>query len=281
VKSIIATLEKLSRKAVFSISLFLVFILGISQYLMHGAINLDPVYILPVIISSWYGSKLSGIWVSLFSVLVLGVIEWGFWQGSLQITERLVFIGSHLATFLLAALIVTYFSITHRIEVDAADTDTLTGVHSVRSLQVELNNVLLRSKRYNRAFSLAYIDIDNFKKINDLHGHSTGDNLLKEVANCLVSSLRVTDIIARIGGDEYVCVLQETGQEEARSAFAKVIDLLDKKMKIHGWPVSFSVGVVTFQKLPEDINAAMTIADKLMYSVKNDKKNAVAYQVYQ
>ncbi|MEJ2440891.1 MAG: diguanylate cyclase [Gammaproteobacteria bacterium] len=173
-KSIIATLEKLSRKAVFSISLFLVFILGISQYLMHGAINLDPVYILPVIISSWYGSKLSGIWVSLFSVLVLGVIEWGFWQGSLQITERLVFIGSHLATFLLAALIVTYFSITHRIEVDAADTDTLTGVHSVRSLQVELNNVLLRSKRYNRAFSLAYIDIDNFKKINDLHGHSTG-----------------------------------------------------------------------------------------------------------
>jgi hypothetical protein len=82
-----------------------------------------------------------------FFCIEFGVIEWVFWQGSLQITERIAIIGTHLATFLLAALIVTYCSITHRIEVDAADTDTLTGVHSVRSLQVELNNVLLRSKK--------------------------------------------------------------------------------------------------------------------------------------
>jgi diguanylate cyclase (GGDEF)-like protein len=201
---------------------------------MRGAINLDTVYILPVIISSWYGSKLSGIWVSLCSVQVWGVLECVFLHGSKQITERLVFIGSHLTTVLLAALIVTHFSITHRIEVDAADTDTLTGVHSVRSMQVKLNNVLLRSKRYNRIFSLAYIDIDNIKKINDLHGYATGDKSLKGVAGYLVSSLRVTDITARIGGDEFVCLLQETGYEEAKFAFAKVIDLLDKRMKMHG-----------------------------------------------
>lgn len=96
-----------------------------------------------------------------------------------------------------------------------------------------------------------------------------------------VSSLRATDVIARLGGDEYACLLPETKQEEAKSAFLKASDLLNERMKKHKWEVSFSIGVVTFENLPEDIKEAIDITDKLMYSVKNVDKDNVAYQVYQ
>lgn len=94
-------------------------------------------------------------------------------------------------------------------------------------------------------------------------------------------SLRATDVVARLGGDEYVCLLPETKQEEAMAAFVKASVLLKKRMKKHKWVVSFSIGVVSFEKMPDDIKEAIDIADRLMYSVKNNKKGNIAYQVYQ
>ncbi len=75
--------------------------------------------------------------------------------------------------------------------------------------------------------------------------------------------------------------MPETKQDEAKAAFFKAIDLLKEKMRKYNWAVSFSVGVVSFEKVPDDIKEAIEIADKLMYSVKNNKKGNVAYQVYQ
>ena len=181
---------------------------------------------------------------------------------------------------MLLAIFIINLRDVHRIEVYAADTDNLTGVHNARSFYAELASEMLRSKRYDHVFSLAYIDVDNFKRINDSLGHAEGDKLLKEVADCLLSSLRATDVIARLGGDEYACLLPETGQEEAKSAFFKATELLNKRMKKNSWDVSFSIGVMTFEDLPEDIKEAINLTDKLMYSVKNINKDNVAYQVY-
>ena len=103
---------------------------------------------------------------------------------------------------------------------------------------------------------------------------------MQEVAFCLVKSLRVTDVAARLGGDEFACLLPETNQADAKSAFLKATALLKKRMQKYKWNVSFSIGVVTFENLPEDIKEAIGIADKVMYSVKNDDKDNVAYKVY-
>ena len=167
----------------------------------------------------------------------------------------------------------------HRVEVVAADTDNLTGLHNPRSFYVELANELLRSKRFKRIFSLAYMDVDNFKNINDSLGHSIGDELLVEVAKCLKSSLRATDTISRLGGDEFVCLLPETEDKDVKNLFSKVKKLLSERMQSHSWPVGFSVGVVTFETLPADVKQAISVADDLMYSVKKDNKNNTVYKV--
>ena len=279
-KTIFSILENRTPKTITSLSFVFIAILGAAQCIVGETVNIAPLYLFPPLLSSWYGSKTTGLLSALLSALVFVSIEAAFSRVSLAFYELLLLSAPYLIAYLLLAVLILNFRNVHRIEVLAADTDNLTGVHSARSFYAELANEMLRSKRYDHVFSLAYIDIDNFKNINDSLGHTSGDRLLQEVADCLISSLRATDVIARLGGDEYACLLPETDQEEAKSAFLKAADLLTKRMKKHKWDVSFSMGVVTFENLPEDIKEAIDITDTLMYSVKNADKDNVAYQVY-
>lgn len=244
------------------------------------AVSLEPLFVLPVLFVSWYGTSRSGISLAVLSSLML-VFSKEMASTSIFTIEHIVLSGFvHALAYSFLAILITNFRSVHRVEVTAADTDNLTGIHNSRSFYAALAIELLRSNRYKHIFSLAYIDIDNFKYINDSLGHSIGDKLLIEVANCLESSLRKTDIVARIGGDEYVCLLPETEQEEAKHAFIKVRKVLEEHMKANNWSVSFSIGLVTFETLPDDIQEAMKIADDLMYMVKNDIKDDIAYNVW-
>ena len=279
-KTIFSILENRAPKTITKLSFVLIFVLGAVQFILGKTINIAPFYVFPLLFSSWYGSRTTGMLSAVMSVLVYVIIEAAFSRVSPTLNALLLVTAPYLAAYLLLAILIINFRNVHRTEVVAADTDNLTGIYNARSFYAELANELLRSKRYDHAFSLAYLDIDNFKSINDSLGHTAGDKLLKEVANCLVSSLRATDVVARLGGDEYACLLPETNQEEAKLAFLKTADLLKRRMAKNKWDVSFSIGVVTFENLPEDIKEAIDIADKVMYSVKNDDKDNVAYKVY-
>lgn len=279
-KTIFSILEKRAPKTITELSLVLILVLGVVHYVLGETVTIAPLYIFPTLFSSWYGSKTTGMVSAFLSTLVFVVLETAFNRVVPAFYELLFFSAPYLAAYMLLAVLIINFRDVHRMEVYAADTDNLTGLHSARSFYAELANELLRSKRYDHPFSLAYLDVDNFKSINDSLGHAAGDKLLKEVANCLISSLRATDVIARLGGDEYACLLPETNQEKARLAFLKTVDLLKRRMAKNKWNVSFSIGVMTFENLPEDMKEAIDLADKLMYSVKNDHKDNVAYQVY-
>jgi len=279
-KTIFSILEKRVPKTITKLSFVSILVLGILQFLFGGTVTIAPLYIFPTLFSSWYGSGINGMVSAFLSTLVFVVIETASNRVLPAFCELLLFSAPYLASYMLLAILIINFRDVHRIEAHAADTDNLTGIHNARSFYAELANELLRSKRYDHVFSLAYLDVDNFKSINDALGHTAGDKLLKEVANCLVSSLRATDVIARLGGDEYTCLLPETNQEEAKLAFLKTADLLKRRMTKNRWNVSFSIGVITFENLPEDIKEAIDLADTLMYSVKNDNKDNVAYQVY-
>ncbi len=235
-------------------------------------------YVFPVTIASWYGSKKSGVLLALLSSALLVLIK--IWHEGFHAIMLLSYALPCAISLSILAILVTNFRNVHRVESIAADTDNLTNAYNSRGFYVELANELIRSSRYEHIFSLAYIDIDNFKMINDSHGHSAGDQLLIEVATILKESLRATDTIARIGGDEFACLLPETGQEEAKAAFSKASKLLKKRMNKNNWPVTFSVGMVTFETIPEDIKEAMKVADELMYSVKNSEKNNVSYKIW-
>ena len=166
-------------------------------------IFLELFYFFPITLVSWYGSRKSGVLLSLVSSLLLLLID-AFQTGFYPI--KIVAYGLPCAISLSAlAVLVTNFRDVHRVESTAADTDKLTSIGNSRGFYAELANELLRSVRYEHIFSLAYIDIDNFKFINDSKGHAEGDKLLIEVANCLKDALRETDAIARLGGGR-ICV---------------------------------------------------------------------------
>jgi diguanylate cyclase (GGDEF)-like protein len=226
-----------------------------------------------------YGGSKAGATIAIFTAISLLVTNRAL--SSFYIINISPVYDSLVALFvyLFIGIIVTNFRKVHRVEAVAADTDSLTGVYSSRRFYAELAKEIVRSKRYGHAFSLAYIDVDNFKQINDTLGHSIGDNLLIQLSKCLLESLRATDVVARIGGDEFVCILPEAEQIHAKSALLKAEKALKYSMEKHDWDVSISIGVVTFETLPDNVREDIKLADELMYEVKNNGKNNIAYRV--
>jgi len=122
-----------------------------------------------------------------------------------------------------------------------------------------------------------YLDLDQFKIVNDTCGHSAGDELLKQISDLLTSKIRDIDTLARLGGDEFAVLLTETNYTAANTAFQHALQRLQDAMQAHNWPVTFSVGMVTFEHIPQSPREMITIVDDLMYGVKKRQKNALSH----
>lgn len=123
--------------------------------------------------------------------------------------------------------------------------------------------------RYGRPFTLAYIDLDNFKMVNDSSGHAAGDQVLRVVVDTLKRNIRGSDVIARLGRDEFAVLFLESGKQNVRIIVEKLAGCVDHAMKKNGWPVTFSIGAMTFGRdFPRDLQEMITAADRLMYEAK-------------
>jgi diguanylate cyclase (GGDEF)-like protein len=126
---------------------------------------------------------------------------------------------------------------------------------------------------------MAYMDLDNFKAINDNFGHDAGDEALTLTAGLLKEGLRSTDTIARMGGDEFVIMLPEGEPEGSALVLFKLRATFLDAMKENGWPVTVSIGMVTFMSTPDSVDDMLKEADALMYSVKSEGKDNVKLKV--
>jgi diguanylate cyclase (GGDEF)-like protein len=166
-------------------------------------------------------------------------------------------------------------------EKNLARKDMLTGAAN-RRLFFELAEVeIRRSRRYKHPFTLAYIDLDNFKKVNDTQGHNAGDNVLKVVVETIRKNIREIDLISRLSGDEFVILLPETNLSQAKVVIERTQKGLLFAMQKNSWPVTFSIGVITFEKVPSTADEMVKVADNLMYEVKKSGKNNIRYDVWQ
>lgn len=188
-KTIFSPLDNWSYKSIWRTSVFVIFSLSGIYIAFDGKVALDSFFVIPVAIVSWYGSSKSGICLSLVSSALLAFMKVLIFDVKFGDQLILFYWLPVLISYSCIAILITNFRKVHSVEVDAADTDFLTGVCNSRSFFVELANELVRSHRYNHMFSLAFLDIDDFKNINDTKGHEVGDKLLVEVANCLKSLL--------------------------------------------------------------------------------------------
>jgi len=161
-------------------------------------------------------------------------------------------------------------------EKELARTDVLTGLANRRAFYEALQAERARAARYRRPITLACVDLDNFKKVNDTLGHAVGDELLARVADVLRKTLRLSDTVGRLGGDEFALLLPETDAPSAEALLEKLRSILRRSMEAKNWPVTFSIGAATFLETPPSMEHMIRTADELMYAVKKSGKNRIS-----
>lgn len=155
--------------------------------------------------------------------------------------------------------------------------DPLTKAYNRAALEDRLRLCLDTLARHGESFALAFIDIDNFKALNDSRGHAEGDRALARIAGILQASVRKTDVVSRMGGDEFAVLLPAGALDATRRVFDQVIEMLRVLARSEAWPISFSIGVVTFGASPQNASEAIAIADRVMYKVKQTTKDGVSF----
>lgn len=159
-------------------------------------------------------------------------------------------------------------------ERELSRTDGLTGIANTRVFEEHAERMILLSRRNGLPFTIAYIDLDQFKEVNDRFGHSEGDRLLRAVAHHIGSCLRKTDILARLGGDEFGILLPDTGMEQAGILLQRIESVLSSEVGSQ-WPVGATIGAVTFTDPPDNVNYAVYQADALMYKGKSEGRGRI------
>ena len=156
-----------------------------------------------------------------------------------------------------------------------AHRDTLTGLANRYTLEARLDQLVADARRHNRRLAVIFLDMDNFKDVNDTLGHGIGDQFLRQVAQRLTASVRENDIVARLGGDEFVIVLTEVfGTQEATEIASKIIHALNQPITLGSRALSpsASIGICFYPQDGHDRGALMQSADIAMYHAKSAGK---------
>ena len=262
------------RKLLLALSALGVLLVALLDYLTGERVALSFFYMVPVIIVTWLSQRTVGVLLALVcaglfplaDVLSGSSPEWWvvFWNFCVR-----------------GATLVTVVSLVHRLkkallhERELARTDPLTGTTNPRWFRELTERELDRLARKDIPLSLVFVDVDNFKTVNDEYGHDKGDELLMVIGELLRRSTRPLDIIGRLGGDEFAMTMPDTGFDAACRAVERIRRGFDTELEVAQMPevTSLSLGVVTVNRQPESLDVLLFIADQLMYAAKRAGKN--------
>ena len=273
------SLEAWSEPRVGQVGVASIVVLGLADLVVGPTFSLLPLYAGPVALAAWLARP--GVAYALAALAALTLTGVPLLSGE-TVDPGLILWNVASVAILLTLVAGLGSSLAKRLteEANFAATDMLTELLNRGSFIARLDAELARSSRYGRAFTLAYIDLDHFKAVNDLEGHDAGDELLGMVADALRSSTRQTDVLGRLGGDEFAALLPETTVGPAGSVMEKLQGSLAEAMEKRGWPVTFNIGVVTFEVSVETSRDALRIADEAMYAVKRSGRNGIHHLVW-
>lgn len=249
---------------------------GLADIFTDNRLGLSLFFILPIFlvtraagpvwgVVSALGCTLTWLWVDLFK--------------NTEISGWILAVNSVIRFYFFAAVISILRTLDR--EKKFARRDFLTGIPNRQAFFEMAKNEFNRAKRYGRALSFAHLDCDHFKQVNDTHGHQMGNKLLKTLAESLQKNIRTTDIAVRLGGDEFGILMPETDYESSRLAMGRIRKTLSEIMIKNGWPVSFSIGVITCRHVPPTVDEMIRMADDLMYEVKHSGKNNIRHEIFE
>ncbi len=271
---------KLSGLSAFFISLVFVLIVGLLDHWTGPEISFSLFYLFPIAFAAWYGRRGHGQIMCILSAVVWMAADIGAGHVHSHALIPLWNAIVRLGFFLIITGLLTRLRGTLHREQHLAHTDLLTGLANNRAFYEQVDLESERSRRYRHPLTIAYFDLDNFKTVNDQHGHDTGDIVLRTVGQVLRDHVRKTDVVARLGGDEFAGLFPETDYEAARSLIQKILPNLQDAMNQNDWPVTFSIGALVFSKPLDSARAMIKAADELMYRVKKGGKNHILIHKY-
>lgn len=252
---------------------------ALAAHLTGPEVSFTLLYLLPVGVATWFVSLRGGVFISTVSALASSAVDAGGRPVPLSTPIVTWNLAVQLGTFLALALLLAAVKGRLEAEQQLARTDPLTHVSNRRAFVEQAGVELERARRTGRPITVAYLDCDDFKVINDRFGHAQGDVLLAAVATTLRGGTRAIDTVARLGGDEFGLLWVDTDGATAEALTTRLRTALQATMASYGWIVTFSIGAVTFLAPPQSVDDMLGHADQLMYEAKRAGKDAARFQV--
>ncbi len=246
---------------------------GIDALLGHTS-AFRPLFLLPIWLATRMGGRLSGLGLVLLSTFIGTASEWqmGHAEGETMLSNLVIRFAALTFLMLLIAQIEQAVAKHQRL----ALRDPLTGLLNRHALKQFAESAFDRALLRQLPMTVVVIDCDGFKQLNDTFGHSAGDQVLTMLAKELEEHTRQTDIVARIGGDEFAVVLQDTTVDEASRIMRRVDDSFVASTISKGYPTGLSIGYATNGHGNNELRAALEVADRSMYQHKLQKRTAAS-----
>ena len=272
---VIVWLEGRSHAAINGLALSILLVISAIDYVTPPAISTFVFYTIPIALAAWFAGRASGLATALLAA--------GAWMTSdialrgAPYSEPAILFWNTAArsmTFVLVAWLITEVELHLSREQQLARTDPVTGLFNARAFFHELTMEVARAGRARYPVSVVYLDLDNFKLVNDQRGHAEGDRALSTVGELLRRRVRGSDVLGRLGGDEFAMILPATDVVEARTVVSNVQSALKIEMKQRQWPITLSIGAITCRPPFPAPGVLLQAADRLMYQAKAAGKDA-------
>jgi diguanylate cyclase (GGDEF)-like protein len=277
---IIQHLSEQPKSDLMAIGIIGVILVGYANHQAGLEFSASIFYLLPVSLVSWCAGRREGVFIALCSSVSWYVAE--FYAGR-DYSHPLIYYWNMVVMFgFFLTMSFTLSGLNKALDKEKklARADSLTGVANARYFSELAAREVERCRRYRHPLTLVYLDCDNFKFVNDQFGHQTGNQLLRLLASSIQSNTRSTDIVARMGGDEFAILMPETGEQILPQALERLKTRLVKALQDAGYPVTLSVGAAIYLFPPESVDEVIRTADRLMFLAKNQGKNRIKYQVF-
>lgn len=274
--------ERISKwrpSAVVTAAILAIPLLGLIDYLTGPDMAFSIFYLFPLALVAWVGRRRDA--------FLLAVVATGVWliadlAAGIEYSTLLIPVWNtmtRLGIFVFVSALLANLRSAHAFQERLARSDSLTGICNSARFDEVAREVIATAGRNRHPITISFIDLDDFKSINDRLGHAAGDDLLKRVATVLSEKTRSTDVVARLGGDEFAILAPGMSSHAAKAAMEGLAARLREQLQDLRITVTFSAGCVTFLEAPADVDEMVRISDNLMYVAKRAGKNRFEHLV--
>jgi diguanylate cyclase (GGDEF)-like protein len=274
------TLTTISKPVSVAVADFAACFLGIIDYTTGPQLSFSIFYLIPISYVVFFNGRRAGIFISLVCATVWMTADLA--AGAHYSSSLIPYWNAavRLGYFCLHTYLLSYLRGMIETMRELAFYDPLTGAPNWRLFKETAQKEMAIMRRLKKPITVAYVDLDNFKSINDTFGHDAGDTLLKVAVETIQKNIRSSDLFTRAGGDEFVLFLPDTDIKYSFSVLSRIRDIFSGEMTKRNYPVTMSMGAITFRTIPSTIEEMIKKTDSLMYTVKKEGKNDIRHMVW-